>query len=81
MYYSPYIASKLSVWKPSGNARLQEMLARIGLPLQECKQSYNFMRPQLRVKFRNLSTENNIAEEFNLKVVFFLILISITIFV
>ena len=71
MYYSPYIASKLSVWKPSGNARLQEMLARIGLPLQECKQSYNFMRPQLRVKFRNLSTENNIAEEFNLKVVFF----------
>ena len=56
MYFSPYVASKLACWKSQGNAKLQELLARIGLPLQQCKESYNFMRPDLRSTFRTLIT-------------------------
>jgi cell division control protein 45 len=43
------------------------MLARIGLPLQECKQNYNFMRPEFKSSFRQLIEEGDIAEEFNLR--------------
>ena len=67
MYFSPYVASKLSTWKSQGGAKLQEMLAKIGLPLQECKQSYQFMNPQYRQKFRNLTEDGTIADEYDLK--------------
>jgi hypothetical protein len=53
MYYSPYIATKISIWTPEGVTNLNELLAKIGLPLQQCKQSYNFMNPTLRNHFRN----------------------------
>merc|ERR1711871_1281799 len=67
MYYSPYVASKLSTWRAQGGAKLREMLAKIGLPLQECKQSYQFMNPQYRQKFRNLTEDGTIADEYDLK--------------
>ena len=68
MYYSPYVASKLSTWKPRGGEKLQEMLAKIGLPLHECKQSYQFMSPQFRQKFRSLTeSDSEIADEYDLK--------------
>ena len=34
MSHSPYIASKLSVWNSQGTSRLQELLAKMGMPLQ-----------------------------------------------
>ena len=53
MYYSPYVASKLAVWKTQGSFRLKEMLAKLGMPLQECYQQYAFMSPELRKSFRD----------------------------
>ena len=40
MYYSNYVAARLSVWKHDGKRRLQELLAKIGLSLEACRQTY-----------------------------------------
>ena len=42
MYYSNYVAARLSVWKHDGKRRLQELLAKIGLSLEACRQTYAF---------------------------------------
>lgn len=52
MSYSPYVAAKLGAWQQQGSERLKELLAKLGMPLQQCKQSYNFMDPKLREHFR-----------------------------
>jgi cell division control protein 45 len=67
MYFSPYVGSKLAVWKTQGANRLQEMLAKLGMPLHDCKQSYGFMSPELRDSFKNLVTETSVTERYNLK--------------
>eukprot|EP01038_Epipyxis_sp_PR26KG_P005061 gene5061-7065_t len=67
MSHSPYIASKLSVWHSQGTIRLQEMLAKMGVPLQQCKQSYQFMSPALRDHFRIQINDKGIKEEYALK--------------
>lgn len=66
MFHSPYIASKLSVWHPQGTARLQEMLAKMGIPLQQCKQSFQFMEPSLKTHFRHEISSGTIADLYGL---------------
>lgn len=53
MLYSNYVASHLQVWKSHGRERLQELLAKMGFPLEECKQPYAFMNPHLKRKLRD----------------------------
>ena len=43
MYHSRYFASRLGIWRENGRMRLQELLAKIGIPLSECKQEYACM--------------------------------------
>lgn len=50
MYYSPFVASRLSVWKSNGRQQLHELLAKMGLSLEQCKQKWSFMSPQLRAR-------------------------------
>ena len=52
MMYSSYVASRLQVWTPQGKQRLQEMLAKMGFPLDECRQPFAFMNPHLKRKLR-----------------------------
>ncbi len=52
MCYSPYVAAKLSTWQSHGTTRLQELLAKMGVPLEQCKQSYSFMSPAMKDHFR-----------------------------
>ena len=52
MLYSNYVASRLQVWSSPGKQRLQEMLAKMGFALDECRQPYAFMNPQLKRKLR-----------------------------
>lgn len=51
MFHSTYCAAKLGLWQPQGAGRLQELLARVGLPLQQSKQAFAFMAPSLRSHF------------------------------
>mmetsp|Transcript_24549 Transcript_24549/g.45758 ORF Transcript_24549/g.45758 Transcript_24549/m.45758 type:complete len:534 (-) Transcript_24549:1114-2715(-) len=66
MYYSNYVASKLEVWKTQGTAKLKEMLARVGIPLQQSQQSYNYMTPTLRIHFRRQILESDIGNDYGL---------------
>ena len=66
MYYSPYIASKLSMWQSNGVGKLQELLAKVGMPLQQCRQSYNFMNPALRSHFRAEITKESTKKDYGL---------------
>ncbi|EQC35468.1 hypothetical protein SDRG_07176 [Saprolegnia diclina VS20] len=64
MYYSNYVAAKLKTWQPSGKDELEVFLARMGLSLKECQQSYTFMSIELKQKLREKLQE--IAPEFEL---------------
>ena len=48
MLHSSYVAAKLSVWNARGKAKLQELLAKMGVALYQCKQNFNFMTPEIR---------------------------------
>lgn len=37
MYYSRYIATNLGIWKQNGRKKLDTLLAKMGLPLDECR--------------------------------------------
>ena len=66
MYHSPYVAAKLSVWSQQGKARLDELLARMGVPLQQCKQAYQYMAPALRGHFTVQMGDESILNTYNL---------------
>lgn len=80
MYHSPYVASKLGIWKEKGRKRLHGLLAKMGyagfvsiilsfLPfsrfsLAQCQQSYSHMDSELK---RELRTKmEDIAPEYGL---------------
>ena len=46
LQHSPYIASRLGLYQQAGREKLDIWLARMGIPLEECKQEYAYMRKQ-----------------------------------
>lgn len=62
---SNYTVSQLKLWKEPGKKDLMRFLARIGISLEEAKQSYNFMSPQMRKDLRSRFLKA--AVEFDLK--------------
>ena len=48
LHHSPYIASRLGLYQQAGRDRLDVWLARMGIPLDECKQEYQYMRKQFK---------------------------------
>lgn len=46
--HSPYIASRLGLYQQAGRDKLDVWLARMGIPLEECKQEYQYMRKQFK---------------------------------
>lgn len=68
MYHSPYIASKMPVWQAHGTAKLQELLAKMGMPLDACRrQSYNTIRADLRPHFKQQLLNEAVQADYNLK--------------
>lgn len=43
----------------------QELLARMGVPLQQCKQAYQYMTPALRSHFAQQMADQNILDTYN----------------
>jgi len=48
LYHSSYIASRLGLYQTKGRTKLDEWLARMGVPLDECKQEYSYMRKEYK---------------------------------
>ena len=52
MQYSQYVCTKLQLYTKKGEQQLLELLAKMGYPLDECKQPFCFMRPSLRRRLK-----------------------------
>eukprot|EP00808_Paulinella_micropora_P021793 g56480.t1 len=48
MYHSQYVATRLGVWMDSGQRKLHSLLAKMGIPLSECKAKWPFMQESLK---------------------------------
>lgn len=53
MLHSPYLASRLTVWNDSGIKRLHKLLAKMGVSLTQCKQTYTHMDMDLKKTLRD----------------------------
>jgi hypothetical protein len=52
MQYSEYVCTRLQVYTKRGEQQLMEMLAKMGYPLDECRQPFPFMKPNLRRRLK-----------------------------
>ncbi|KAH6607727.1 hypothetical protein Trco_004040 [Trichoderma cornu-damae] len=52
MLHSPYLFSRLKTWNESGIKRLHKLLAKMGVSLAQCKQSYTHMDMMLKRELR-----------------------------
>ena len=48
MLHSPYLAARLHLWSDTGRKRLHKLLAKMGVSLTQCKQSYTHMDMDLK---------------------------------
>ena len=63
--YSNYTLGKLLTWKEPGKAEIKKMLTYIGIPLDESKQKYSFMKNDYKDLFKSKITQ--ISQIFDLK--------------
>ncbi|KAK6079588.1 CDC45-like protein [Seiridium cupressi] len=52
MLHSPYLFAKLRIWSETGLKRLHKLLAKMGVSLVQCKQSYTHMDMMLKKELR-----------------------------
>lgn len=52
MLHSPYLGSRLHIWNDVGRKRLHKLLAKMGVSLSQCKQSYTHMDMDLKKSLR-----------------------------
>jgi cell division control protein 45 len=52
MLYSDYVYTRLQINTKKGEQKFMEMLAKMGLPLDECRQPFCFMKPTLRRRLK-----------------------------
>ncbi|CAM9496181.1 unnamed protein product [Chrysoparadoxa australica] len=64
MYYSTYVAARLKVWSNEGRNRLEELMAKMGFSLDQCRQKFPFMSAQLRSRLKDQI--NKYAHEYHL---------------
>ena len=48
MLHSPYLAARLHIWSEVGRKRLRKLLAKMGMSLQQCNQTYTHMDMDLK---------------------------------
>lgn len=48
MLHSPYLSARLHIWSDAGRKRLHKLLAKMGVSLVQCKQSYTHMDIELK---------------------------------
>lgn len=53
MLCSSYIATKLKTWSDNGMKKLMLLLARMGFPLEECKQKFQYMNVKIKHKMKD----------------------------
>jgi cell division control protein 45 len=66
MLHSPYLFSRLKTWSETGLKRLHKLLAKMGVSLVQCKQSYTHMdmvlKRELRTKLLKYASMYNLDD-------------------
>lgn len=66
MLHSPYLFSRLRIWSDSGLKRLHKLLAKMGVSLVQCRQSYTHMdmvvKKELRTKLLKYASLYNLDD-------------------
>ncbi len=65
MHHSPQIATRLHIWTEQGRRRLDQLLAKMGFPLFQCRQKFSSMNAD--IKDRLPSALDTYAPEYGLK--------------
>ncbi|CAB9512033.1 control protein 45 homolog [Seminavis robusta] len=76
MQCSNYVSTQMQLWTKPGMQRLHELLARMGYPLEDCHQPFNFMKPSLRRRLVGQLAEY--GEEFGLEELEFTSFVRVT---
>lgn len=63
--YSNYTVSSLMTWKEEGKKEIQKILAYMGIPLDEAKQKYTYMKNEYKTVFKDKIIE--ISKRFDMK--------------
>lgn len=53
MTYSDYVATSMQLWTAKGRANLERLIAKIGIPLKDCRQKFAFMSERLKERLRD----------------------------
>lgn len=64
MYHTSYVAAKLGIWREKGINKLRGLLAKMGLSLANCRQTYEHMELDLRQSL--VQRMESIAPEYGL---------------
>lgn len=64
MYHTSYVAAKLGIWREKGINKLRGLLAKMGLSLANCRQTYEHMELDLRQSL--VRRMESIAPEYGL---------------
>jgi cell division control protein 45 len=65
MMYSDFVSTRLQLTTKQGVQKLQEFLAKMGYPLEECHQPFAFMKPKFRRRLQSQILAH--AEEYGLE--------------
>lgn len=52
MIHSPYVSARLYLWTENGRKKMHKMLAQMGISLQEAKEQWNHMNPNIKRKLK-----------------------------
>ena len=67
MKHSNYIASKLEIWKDRTTTKLDTLLAKMGIPLEQAKQKYMHMKQNFKETLhQKLDKSDELGREFSL---------------
>lgn len=64
IYYSSYVGTKLELWKDKNNNKLEEFIVRVGIPLEEAKQQFQYMNQKYKVLLRQKISE--VSQKFQM---------------
>eukprot|EP00939_MAST-03C_sp_MAST-3C-sp1_P004838 g4838.t1 len=69
MLFSDYVSTTLKLWTSGGRANLEKFIAKMGIPLKECRQKFAYMSERLKGRLK--TSAEDCSREFELDEILF----------
>lgn len=66
MFYSNYMTAKLKLWHEEGYKQLERLIARVGVPIKEARQKFQFISSSYKRNLKNQILDISQKEGLNL---------------